>query len=720
MAKRPTTTTRRTESGRSSPRKRTAVNSDLELDHPSLYINRELSQLEFAQRVLAQAQDDELPLLERLRFLCITSSILDEFFEIRVAGLKQQESYAATLRGPDQLSPTEQLVLIADRAHALSAELYTTFNALLVPQLDLQGIRLLSREYWSDRQRQWLRRYFRRELAPIISPIGLDPAHPFPPPQNKALNFIVTLDGADVYGRQSGKAVVAAPRALPRVIALPESVASDRHEFVLLSSIIEAYVGELFRGMTITGCYQFRLTRNSDLFVDEEDLSDLKRALEGELSTRHYGESVRLEVADDCPAELVGFLRAQFNLSDQDVYGCRGPVNLARLAAVPDEVDRDDLKFDEYQPSVPEPIQQAEDVFEAIRAGDILLHHPFQSFAPFIDFLRQAAVDPQVLSIRQTLYRTGSQSAVVEALLQAARNGKEVLVIIELRARFDEAANIELATVLQDAGAQVMYGVVGLKTHAKMCMVQRREGRKLQRYLHLGTGNYHQRTARLYTDYGLLTCDAAIGEDVQALFHQLISPGEAPRLKRLLQSPLTLHRLMIEHIDEEIRRQQAGEPAWIKAKMNALIEPQIIQALYRASQAGVRVDLVVRGICALRPGIPGVSETIRVRSIVGRFLEHTRVFAFANGGAMRVYLSSADWMGRNFFNRVETAFPIDDQTIRLRILEEFDFYLQDNAQAWALRSDGSYRRIAPGKQRRRLAQRRLMARFAAEPASAGS
>ena len=691
-----------------------------ELDHPSLYINRELSQLEFCLRVLAQARDDGLPLLERLRFLCITSGVLDEFFEIRVAGLKQQEAYDSAFRAPDKLSPRDLLALIAEKTHAISEQLYETYNEIVLPLLDLQGIGVLGMADWNERQRQWLRRYFKRELAPILNPSGLDPAHPFPPPQNKALNFIVTLEGDDVFGRQSGKAVVPAPRSFPRVIALPASVAGDGQQFVLLSSLIEAFVGELFQGMKITGCFAWRLTRNSDLFVDEEEVDDLLHALQGELLSRHYGDAVRLEVASDCPAELVEFLRGQFKLAPEDVYACAGPVNLMRLTTIPDMVQRPELQFPPYLPSVPGAFQEADDAFAAIRRGDILLHHPFQSFNPFLDFLRLAARDPAVVAIRQTLYRTGTQSAVVDALIEAARNGKEVLVIIELRARFDEEANIELATVLQDAGAQVMYGVVGRKTHAKLCMVSRREGRRLRRYLHLGTGNYHQRTTRLYTDYGLLTSDVDIGEDVQLLFQQLTNQRNRPvRLKQLLQSPFTLHKRMLELVDAEIAAQRAGRPAWIKAKMNALIEPQIIQALYRASQAGVRVDLIIRGICALRPGIAGVSENIRVRSIVGRYLEHTRLFAFANSGETLLYLSSADWMGRNFFNRVETAFPINDPKVRGQILDDFDLYLHDNAQAWELRPDGTYRRVPPGKVRRRSAQQQLMERFSGEEPDAG-
>jgi polyphosphate kinase len=688
-----------------------SVMEDQPLAGPELYINRELSQLEFVRRVLAQARDVELPLLERLRFLCISCAVLDEFFEIRVAGLKQQEAFGATQRGPDNMSPSEQLRAICQVAHDLVAEQYRLLNEVLLPALDLQGIRVLAVEEWNSRQQQWLGRYFSRELAPVISPIALDPAHPFPQPLNKNLAFIVSLGGEDAFGRKLSRAIVQAPRSLPRVIALPDSCAQSPHEFVLLSSIIEAHVGELFPGMRVSGCYQFRVTRNSDLFVDMEEADDLLRAVEGELSARRYGDAVRLELADDCPAELESFLTAQFRLDAADVYRCDGPVNLMRLAAIPDMVDRPELKFPGFTPHVPDRVRRADDMFEVIRQGDLLLHHPFESFVPFVDFLRQAADDPAVLSIRQTLYRTGTESAVVEALTRAAANSKEVLVVIELRARFDEEANIELANHLQKAGAQVVYGVVGHKTHAKMSMVIRREGQGLKRYVHLGTGNYHTRTTRLYTDYGLFTCDDDIGEDVQKLFQQLTSMGRTRRMRTLLQSPFTLHSSMLEFVEGEIAAARAGRPARILAKMNALIEPQIVKALYRASQAGVQVDLVVRGICALRPGVPGVSENIRVRSIVGRFLEHTRVFHFANAEP-GLYLSSADWMGRNFFNRVEACFPVHDPDLRARILRELELYLADNCQAWVLQSDGSYQQLSAPKGERRSAQEILLRELA--------
>lgn len=680
-----------------------------DLQQPELYFNRELSQLEFNRRVLAQASDESVPLLERLRFLCIASSNLDEFFEIRVAGLKQQVAYGAVQRGPDNLTPAEQLARIAETAHALVDEQYRVLNEVLLPALAAEGIRFLKRSEWNQRQASWVRSFFNRELLPVLSPIGLDPAHPFPRILNKSLNFLVSMEGRDAFGRSSGVAIVQAPRSLPRIISIPTTHTDGPNDFVMLSAIIHAHVSDLFPGMQAIGCYQFRVTRNSDLFVDDEEIDDLKRALEGELSSRRFGDAVRLEVADDCPQEMRNFLLAQFKLAETDLYQCNGPVNLTRLMAVPDLVDRPDLKYPGFTPSVPGRLARNPDVFEVVRKGDVLLHHPFESFMPVVDFVRQAAADADVLAIRQTLYRTGSDSAIVKALVDAARAGKEVTVVIELRARFDEAANIELAEDLQEAGAHVVYGVVGHKTHAKMCLVVRREGRHLRRYVHLGTGNYHARTARVYTDYGLLTCDAAFGEDVHKVFQQLTALGRAPKLKKLLQSPFTLHKAIIDLINREAGNARAGKPARIMAKMNALIEPQVIRALYEASRAGVKIDLIVRGMCALRPGIGGVSDNITVRSVIGRFLEHTRVFYFLNGGDEEVFLSSADWMGRNFFNRIEVCFPLEDKRLRQRVIKESLLnYLSDNTQAWVLQSDGSYKRQTPGGHKPRSAQRRLL------------
>lgn len=679
------------------------------LTSPELYINRELSQLEFNRRVLELAKDDDVPLLERLSFLCIANANLDEFFEIRVAGLIHQQAFGATQRGPENQTPAEQLRAISQVAHELLDEQYRVLNELLLPRLDAEGIRFIPRDKWNQKQSQWLRHYFTHDLVPILSPVGLDPAHPFPKVLNKGLSFMVTLEGKDAFGRASGKAVVQAPRSLPRLVRLPASIAQAPYDFVFLSSIVHANVGDLFPGMKVTGCYQFRVTRNSDLFVDEEEVDDLLRALEGELPTRRFGDEVRLEITHDAPADISASLMAEFGLTENDIYPCRGPVNLNRLSALPDLVDRPDLKFPGFIPGLPERLKETKDLFEVIRKGDVLLHHPFQAFTPVVDFLRQAAADPDVLSIRQTLYRTGFDSTVAKSLVDAANAGKDVLVVIELRARFDEQANIELANQLQAAGAQVVYGVVRHKTHAKMSMVIRREGRVLRRYVHLGTGNYHARTARVYTDYGLFTCDKGIGEDVQKIFQQLTAMGRPGRLKKLLQSPFTLHRSVLDLIAHEAEQASKGQRARVMAKMNALIDPQVIQALYRASQAGVKIDLIVRGMCALRPGVPGVSDNIQVRSIVGRFLEHARVYYFENGGDPKVYLSSADWMERNFFSRVEAAFPIEDHLMARRVISEsFELYNADNCQAWVLQADGRYKRLRSGAARRRSAQDTLL------------
>ncbi len=683
-----------------------------DLGDAELYLNRELSQLEFNRRVLEQAKDASNPLLERLKFLCIASSNLDEFFEIRVSGLKQQVAYGSESTGPDQLTPVEQLRRISDIAHDLVREQYRVLNEELIPLLAEEDIHFLKRAQWNTRQAVWVKRYFNRELMPVLSPIGLDPSHPFPRILNKSLNFLVSLEGKDAFGRNSAIAIVQAPRALPRIINIPESHAGGPNEFVFLSSIIHAHVDDIFPGMQVTGCYQFRVTRDSDLFVDDEEVEDLLRALEGELDQRRFGAAVRLEVAAECPIEMISRLGHEFKLVDNEIYRCNGPVNLTRLMAVPAMVERPDLKFPVFTPSRPRRLALATDMFAVIRRGDLMLHHPFESFVPVIEFLRQAANDPDVLVIKQTLYRTGPDSPVAEALVEAARAGKEVTVVVELKARFDERANIDLAAKLQEAGAHVVYGVVGHKTHAKMILVVRREGKLLRRYVHLGTGNYHPSTARLYTDYGLFTCDNAFGVDVQKIFHQLTAPGRPGKLKKMLQSPFTMHKAMVECIEREAENALAGKPARIIAKMNALIEVQVIKALYEASRAGVKIDLIVRGVCALRPGIENVSENIQVRSIVGRFLEHTRVFYFYNGGLEDVYLSSADWMGRNFFNRVESCFLVEDRRLRDRIIKQgLNLYLSDNVRAWVLRSDGTYVRVKPGSARPRDAQQILLERL---------
>jgi len=658
------------------------------------YINRELSLLAFNRRVLDQAKDPGTPLLERLRFLCISSTNLDEFFEIRVARLQQQVASGSVQAGLDNRTPQEVLKRIGEEARRIVAEQYRVLNEVLIPELDKEKIRFVRRTEWSTEQEAWVRQHFENELLPVLSPLGLDPAHPFPKILNKSLNFIVSLKGRDAFGRSSGIAVVQAPRALPRVIPLPRDTGAGPHDFVFLSSIIHTHVNDLFPGMEVTGCYQFRVTRNSELFVDEEEVDDLRRAVEGELLARRYGDAVRLEVADNCPSDMAAYLLNKSDLGPDDLYRVNGPVNLLRLLAVPELVDRPDLKYPAFTPGLPARLVRSKDIFETLRGGDILLHHPFESFAPVVDFVRQAAADPKVLAIKQTLYRTGRESAIVDALIQAARTGKEVTVVIELRARFDEEANINLSAALEEAGAHVVYGIVGYKTHAKMILVVRRERTRLRHYVHLGTGNYHDRTARVYTDFGLLTCDDAIGNDVHKLFLQLTSLGRVSKLQKLLQSPFTLHKELLQKIEREAEHARRGKPARLTAKMNALVEPNIIQALYRAAQAGVKIDLIVRGICCLRPGVPGLSDNIRVRSIIGRFLEHTRVFCFHNDGKDEVYCASADWMDRNFFRRVEVVFPIEDKALRGRVLKEaLGRYLADNTQAWELQPDGSYTRL---------------------------
>ena len=686
-----------------------------DLKTPTLYINRELSLLEFNRRVIEQAKDESLPLLERLRFLCIASTNLDEFFEIRVAGLKQQVKYNSTQTGPDNLSPAEVLARVSETAHQFVQEQYSVWNDLIIPALAKDKIRLLRRAQWKPLLGRWIHRYFKDEVLPVLSPIGLDPAHPFPKVLNKNLYFIISLEGKDAFGRDSGLAIVQAPRSLPRVVPIPAKYSEGNNDFVMLSSIIHAHVGDLFPGMSVTGCYQFKVTRDSDLLIDDEEIDDLLRALEGELPSRKFSDAVRLEVADNCPDNLSRFLLHKFELQQNDLYQVTGPVNLSRLLAICDLVDRPELKFVGFTPDIPKRLLKNTNIFDALHNGDILLHHPFQSFAPVIDFLRQAAADPNVLSIKQTLYRTGADSAVVEALKVAARAGKEVTVVIELRARFDEEANIELASELQQVGAHVVYGVVNYKTHAKMILVVRREGRTLRRYVHLGTGNYHARTARLYTDYGLLTCDKAIGEDVNKLFHQLTGLGRAGKLKKLLQSPFTLHKGILSYIDKEISAATAGKKAWIIAQMNALVDPEIIAALYKASQAGVKIDLIIRGICCLRPGIKDVSDNITVRSIVGRFLEHTRVYYFHNGGGEgeeRVFCSSADWMTRNLHYRVEVCFPVEEKRTSDNVIDQgLLSYLSDNTQSWLLQSDGSYKRSKPGTAKPRSAQQLLLEHY---------
>ena len=676
---------------------------------PSLYINRELSQLEFNARVLEQAKDDEVPLLERLRYLTICSANLDEFFEIRVSGLMEFIQRDVPRTDADGLSAEDALKRIYARAHQLISEQYRVLNDVLLPALDEQGFRLHRRAEWDDEQQAWIERYFHTEVLPVLTPIGLDLAHPFPRIVNKSLNFAVTVEGKDAFDRSSGVAIVQVPRSLPRVMALPGKLSRTERDFVMLSSIIHAHIDALFPGMTVTGCYQFRVTRDSDLWVDEEEIEDMMRALKGELLGRRYADAVRLEVADNCPREMADFLLDKFDLGPTDLFFCNGPVNLNRLSALYTLIDRPDMKFPSFAPRVRRPFLSTPDTFEAIAKGDRVLHHPFDSFSPVIELVRQAARDPNVLAIKQTLYRVGADSPIVDALIEAARSSTEVTVLVELRARFDEEENIALATRLQEAGAKVGYGVVGYKTHAKMLLVVRREGNKLRRYVHLGTGNYHHRTTQAYTDIGFLTCDEQFGEDVHNLFNQLTGLGQVRKLKKIIQSPFALAKTMVRLIRAEADEAAAGRPARIVARMNALADTEVIDELYRAARKGVKIDLIVRGVCCLRPGVKDVSDNIRVRSIIGRFLEHSRVFYFHAAGKELLFCASADWMTRNLHRRVETCFPIDDPGLKARIYEEtLELYLKDDTQAWELRKDGSYRRASKGDGDPISAQRTLL------------
>ena len=687
---------------------RSAASETDPLSDPSLYFNRELSQLDFNFRVLAQAQDPSVPMLERLRYLCISCTNLDEFFEIRAATVQHAQDFGVPLPA-DGLAPATVLKRIHERAAELVDAQYACWNEVLRPGLAEQGIRLLPRDQWTDEQALWLRQYFREEIMPVLSPLGLDPSHPFPKILNKSLNIVVVLKGRDAFGREGHLAIVRAPRSLPRIIRLPDrdGDGDQFHDFVFLSAVLSAFVDEMFPGMQVKGAYQFRVTRNSELIVDEDEIENLALALRDELVGRGYLRAMRLEIAQDCPKPIVRTLLRNFDLPENAVYRINGPVNLNRVIQVYDLVARPDLKFPPFQARQ---LRDADSIFERVGQGDVLLHHPFDAFTPVLELIKQAAADPNVLAIKQTLYRTGKDSAIVEHLIQAARNGKDVTVVVELRARFDEEANLGLADRLQDAGVQVVYGVVGYKTHAKMLLVVRREGRTLRRYVHLGTGNYHAGTARAYTDFGLITADPDIGNDVHLVFQQLSGLAPAIRLKRLLQSPFTLLPGILERIAREADHASAGKPARIVAKMNALNEAEVVRALYAASQAGVQVDLIVRGACTLRPGVPGVSDNIRVRSIVGRFLEHSRVYWFANDGQADLFCASADWLERNLLRRVETCFPIVDPLLATRVrAEALDNYLADNCNAWELDAEGAYHRLAPGDAAPHSAQAALLA-----------
>ena len=693
---------------RSSKKERTKP----DLDSPEWYWNRELTLLDFNRRVLAQALDTDHPLLERLRFLTICCANLDEFFEVRFAGIKQLVHAGTPRVEADGLSAREVEDLVSTSAHELVAEQYRILNDELLPALEGEGIRVLRRGVWSEEQRSWAQDYFRDQVLPVLSPVALDPGHPFPAILNKSLNFVVALEGRDAFGRQAHIAIVQVPRSLPRLIRFPAEIAG-RDDFVMLSAIIHANVEVLFPGILVNGTYQFRITRNSDLWVDEEESEDLMQALQGELSSRRYGDAVRLEVADNCPEGAAQFLLRKEGLDDSDLHQVNGPVNLHRLMALCDMVGRPDLKFPPFLPGNPISAFTDEPLFDVLMERDVLLHHPYESFVPVIELLQDAATDPEVLAIKATLYRTGAHSPIVDTLVEAAAAGKEVTVLVELRARFDEAANISLANRLAAAGANVVYGVIGYKAHAKMLLIVRREDGRLRRYVHLGTGNYHAGNARLYTDFSYMTSDPAVCRDVHEVFMQLTGVGQAAKLERLLQSPFTLQPTLLTLIDQEAQAAKGGQPARILARMNSLVDRKIIKALYKASRAGVQIDLIVRGVCCLRSGVAGVSENIRVRSIIGRFLEHSRVFLFHAGGADRLYLSSADWMPRNLYRRVEVAFPVEEPTLKKRVIDEgLDGCLQDNAQAWEQQPDGTWTRCEPGKKKSRAVQKRLLSKLA--------
>jgi polyphosphate kinase len=661
-----------------------------------LYINRELSQLEFNKRVLEQAQDPSVPLLERLRFLCITCTNLDEFVEIRVAALKQRIEIDAPAKGIEQHTPKQIFDALRQQMIGLIQRQYELLNNALLPELATSGINFLRSADWTPEQVAWLKEHFLQQVVPVLTPLTFDPSRPFPRVLNKSLNFIVRLSGKDAFGRQRHRGMVQAPRSLPRIIQLPEHLGeAGEHNFVFLSSVIRRHVDLLYEGLRVKGCHQFRVTRNSNLYVDDEEISDLVDALEGQLRASRYGDAVRLELSHECPEDLQTFLLDHFGLDKHDMYLVDGPVNLNRLSTVCDIEDRPELKYKPFAPGVPAELRGDVDIFSILTSQNVLLQHPYQSFAPVISFIASAASDPDVLAIKQTLYRTGADSPIVDLLVGAARDGKEVTVIIELMARFDEAANIALANRLQEAGAHVVYGLVGYKTHAKMTLVVRREAGELIRYVHLGTGNYHHATTRVYTDYGYMSSSKRLGEDVHKMFMQLTSLTEARGLSRMLASPFSLYDALIAKIGREADNARAGEAAHIIVKVNSLEEAGIIAALYDASKAGVRIDMIVRGICTLRPGVAGLSENIHVRSIIGRFLEHSRVYYFLNTGSEEFYCSSADWMNRNLFHRNESCFAIKQKHLKDRIRKDLELFLADNCQSWLLQSDGSYERLTP-------------------------
>ena len=664
--------------------------ADAHLDNPAYYINRELSWLDFNRRVLEEAQDLSNPLLERVFFLAVVANNLDEFFEVRVAGLIQLKETGRRSFGADRLAPEEQLDRIAAKAHQLVDDQYRCWNEDLLPALADEGIHLWEAQYLEDEHLDFVRRYWAEELEPILTPIVIDPSHPFPRVLNKALCIGAVLRSQ----RQTTIGVVTVPRVLPRILRLPDR--NGGIHFVTLAGVMKLQIGELFRGYETLGAAPFRVTRNSELYVNEEEADNLLEEIAEQLQNRRKGDEVRLEIAAKAPDHLVRQLQRQFNLADDQVYQVNGPVNLHRVMHLYKEVSRPDLKDHPFDPVELKLPQDPEPFFEHIRDGDVLLHHPYESFSTVIDFIRMAANDPRVLAIKQTIYRTGDDSEVAQALIDAAERGKEVTVLVELKARGDEEANIEWAKKLEESGVHVIHGVMGLKTHCKLSMLVRRDDDRLRRYAHLGTGNYNHETARLYTDLGLITARQDITVDVAQVFNLLTAHSPEITFNKLLVAPTFLMKGTIQRIEREIEHARAGRPAAIMAKMNGLMDPKIIQALYQASQIGVQIDLIVRGICCLRPGLPGVSENIRVYSIIGRLLEHSRVFYFANGGDMEIWAGSADWMNRNLRGRVEVVFPIEDPDLKQRLYRELlELALADRVKARQLQADGTYTRLSP-------------------------
>ena len=671
-----------------SPKKKHAA------EHPEStvtpFLNRELSQLAFNRRVLAQAEDPRVPLLDRLRYLCIVSSNLDEFFEIRIASLLARHRLESTSDGAPYILELERM---AAECRKIIDHQYEVLNRAILPELASHGIYLLRHDDRNEAQRAWVKAYFEREVRPLLTPIALDPAHPFPQVINKSLNFIVELAGHDAFGRGTAIAILKAPRVLPRIIEIPAEL-SERpgKTFCLLTSVIHAHIPDLFPGREIIGYSQFRVTRNSDLWVDEVEVKDLRQALQSELPSRHFGAAIRLEVSRHCPPHIAKFLLNQFSIAPSGLYEVDGPVNLVRLQELIGYVQKPELHFTPFTPGLPDDLVNA-DIFSVLKQRDVLLHHPYQSFEPVLEFIRNAAHDPNVIAIKQTIYRTGMNSELMESLILAARRGKEVTVIVELMARFDEETNIHFAERLERVGAQVVYGVVGLKTHAKLSLVLRREAGELKYYAHLGTGNYHPTTTKFYTDFGLMTAHPGITAEVNEVFIHLTSLTQPKNLNYLWLAPFTLKHKLIKAIRNEIAQAKQGKRAQIIAKMNGLLDEAVITVLYEASQAGVKIDLIVRGACALRPGVPGLSENIRVRSIIGRFLEHTRIYYFCNAGAHDVYLGSADWMNRNLARRIEAGFPVLDKQLKKREINEgLRAYMKDNADAWELDAKGEYYR----------------------------